>query len=70
MMTLFNVSINKKGALHIQLSESGVLNILKCFEDKNTVDIQTLAIQLLLSLLEEIPTQEYRVQIATKVRMS
>lgn len=69
LMFLYNVSIGKKGAMFIQMSINGVGNILKCLCLENTSDIQTLALTLLTSLLNELPTQEFCQQIISLVSL-
>lgn len=67
LIFLYNISICKRGAMLIQMSKNGVGNILKCFEEENTAEIQTLAVTLVNSLLEEIPTKEFCQQVMKHV---
>ena len=68
LILLYNVSICKRGALLIQMSKNGVGNILKCLAAENTTEIQTLALTLINSMLEEIPTKEFCQQVIKNVR--
>jgi hypothetical protein len=67
LIFLYNVSICKRGAMLIQMSKNGVGNILKCLGAENTTEIQTLALTLVTSLLEEIPTKEFCQQVMKHV---
>lgn len=67
LILLFNISICKRGALLIQMSESGVENILKCLRAENTSEIQTLALTLVSSMLDEDPTSTFCQQVVQLV---
>lgn len=68
LIFLYNISICKRGAMLIQMSKNGVRNILKCLAAENTAEIQTLALTLVNSLLEEIPTKEFCQQVMKHVK--
>lgn len=70
LILLYNISICKRGALLIQMSKNGVGNILKCLAVENTTEIQTLALTLVNSMLEEIPTKEFYHQVMKNVNKS
>lgn len=59
LILLYNISICKRGAMLIQMSERGVENILKCIQAENTNEIQTLTLTLMTSLLSEIASSEF-----------
>lgn len=68
LIFLYNMSICKRGAIFIQTSQNGIANILKCFAPCNTSEIQSLSISLMISLMNEIWTQEFGQQVMKLVR--
>jgi hypothetical protein len=71
LMMLFNVSITNRGALLIETSENCIENVLKCTDQNNTSEIQSLALSIMTSLLEELPTQNFVqkvIQVVRKIR--
>lgn len=69
LMLIYNISITKRGAKFIQVTEMGIDNILKCYNENHSIDVQSLAITLMTSLLAEIPTQEFCEKVMDKVRL-
>lgn len=67
LMFLYNMSISKSGALLIQQSKSGVENIMECLSSDYTSEIQSVVLSLVKSLLDEVPTQEFCLQVVQLV---
>lgn len=67
LIFLYNLSICKRGAILIQMSKNGIANILKCLGSENTIEIQTLALTLIIAMLNEIPTKEFCQQVMKNV---
>lgn len=53
LIFLYNFSICKRGATLLQQSECGVENILSCLDLKNTPEIHQLALNLMISLIDD-----------------
>lgn len=59
LMLLFNVNIDKRGAMIIEPGDKGIESILGCLNMQHTSEIQTLGLNLMEALLAEMPTQEF-----------
>lgn len=68
LMLTYNLSITKRGAKFIQITDLAVENILKCYNENHSTDVQSLAITLMTSLLVELPTHEFCEKVMDKVR--
>lgn len=67
LMLLYNLSITKSGAMLIEISDNGIENIMKCFDSSHTIEIQSIAISLMTSLLNELPTVEFCERVTQNV---
>lgn len=67
LMFLYNFSICEAGAIFLQQSDCGVKNILSCLGPENPPEIQQVALNLIISLLDEISTMEFRHQVSQLV---
>lgn len=70
LIFLYNISICKRGAVLIQTSQNGLGHILRCFGNNNTNEIQSLSLTLMISLINEIFTQEFGQQVVKLVIIS
>lgn len=69
LMMIYNVSITNRGALLIEVCENSIESILKCFNSLHTVEIQSVALSIMTSLLNELPTPEFCENVIKKVSL-
>lgn len=69
LMMLYNVSITKRGAMMIEIKENGIENILKCYDQNHTGEIQSLSLTLMTTLIKELGTQEFYEKILNSVSL-
>lgn len=59
LMMLYNLSITKRGSMLLQQAENGVESILTCHDQNHSIEIQALSLNLMTTLIKEVPTQEF-----------
>lgn len=60
---LFNISISKRGSHLFQLKDDGIKRIFNCIKDTKAPDIQIFALRLIMSLIEESESEEFKQKI-------